>query len=175
MARPRRVTPVTDDDIARYIAARVIEDGDCLRWTGFRVNGHPAGAIGPLKFLVRREVWQAAHGEIPPGRILRCTCETPLCVNLEHLRCTTYQSVAKECGALGLMSGRVRSARIADVKRAGRQAKISQADAEVIRGSDAKGVELAEQFGISPSTVSKIRRGECRREFRANPFAGLIP
>jgi hypothetical protein len=50
------------------------------------------------------------------------TCETPLCVELGHLTLSTYRKVALEMSRQGLMSGPVRSARIAAAKRAGKQA-----------------------------------------------------
>jgi HNH endonuclease len=160
--------------VAQYAAGRTVEDGDCLRWTGTVCNGHPAGAWGGKRCrLIRREVWEAANGPIPAGKIIRCTCETPLCVALDHLSVATYRSVARQCAAQGLMSGPVRSGRIAAAKRAGPQARITQEDARAIRESDESGRVWADRLGISPSTVSKIRRGQVRREFVGNAWSGL--
>lgn len=161
------------DKLHAYVQARVIEDGDCLRWTGYCYNGHLGGTIDRRKVLIRRELYVAAKGPIPKGKILRCICETPLCVNVGHVVPTTYKAVAKECGALGLMSGPVRSARIAAAKRAGAQAKISQEDARAIRASDEPLSVLAARYRLTESTCSKIRRGQVRREFTGNPWAGL--
>lgn len=157
-----------------YVAARIIEDGDCWRWTAGTVNGHPSATInGRRGALVRRELFASIHGPIPRGRIVRCICELPLCVNPAHAMLTTYKAVAKECGALGLMSGPVRSARIAAVKRASTQAKISQEDARAIRASDEPGCVLAARYRVAEATISKIRRGRVRREFAGNPWQGL--
>ena len=157
--------------VAEYILRRVEADAGCMRWTGYCFNGHPAGTIAGKKVLIRRALWEAANGPIPRGRILRCTCETPLCI--EHIELTTHQAVAKKLGALGAMSGPVRSARIAEVKRNGKQAKISQDDARAIRASDEPLAVLAARHGIAEATVSKIRLGKVRREFVGNPWAGL--
>ncbi len=156
-----------------YVADRVIEDGDCLRWIGTTYNGHPGGTLDKKKVLIRRAMYEAKYGPIPKGRVIRCTCETPLCVAEEHFNLSTYKAIAKECGALGLMSGPVRSARIAAVKRAGTQAKILQEDALTIFSSNEKGSVLALRYGISESTVSKIKRGQMRREFVGNPWVAL--
>lgn len=156
-----------------YVAKRVVDDAGCLRWTGYVYNGHPGGTLNGRKFLVRRAVYEAAHGAIPRGLIVRCICETPLCVADDCLKLTTYKAVAKVCGAQGLMSGPVRSARIAEVKRAGKQAKITQEDARAIRASDETGVVLAARYRLSQATISKIQLGQVRREFTGNPWQGL--
>lgn len=156
-----------------YVGARTAEDGDCLRWTGTLYNGHPGGTLDRKKILIRRALYERANGPIPAGKIIRCTCNTPLCVQLKHCKLTTYRDVAKECGALGLMSGPVRSARIAATKRAGTQAKISQDDARAIRASEEPQIVLAERYHIAQATVSKIRLWQVRREFVGNPWTGL--
>ncbi|HUM36198.1 MAG TPA: hypothetical protein PLQ85_04935 [Anaerolineae bacterium] len=164
------------DQLRTYVAAHTIDDAGCLRWTGWSVNGHPGGTIGGRKLLIRRALFEVEHGEpVPAGKVLRCTCGTPLCVVLSHCGLTTYQRIAVACGAQGLMSGPVRSAHIAAAKRAGPQAKIDQEQALAIRASDEPGVVLAARHGISPATVSKIRRGLVRRDFVGNPWAALMP
>ena len=64
------------------------------------------------------------------------------------------------------------TARIAAAKRASPQAKITQADAAAIRASTEVLRILAERYGICIGTVSKIRRGICRKDF-TSPWAGL--
>lgn len=166
-----------NEELATYIRARTVEDAGCLRWTGSTVAGgrHPTMRLpGGKQVLIRRLIVEARLGHpIPRGKIVRCTCETPLCVADDCLVLTTYRAVALECGASGLMSGPVRSARIAATKRAGKQAKIRQEDARAIRDSNDTGVEIARRYGISQGTVSKIRKGHVRREFVGNPWQGL--
>lgn len=159
---------MTKDEFLRHYAARIREDGDCLRWLGSCCNGHPAVRIDGKTVLVRRVLMQPG-----PGKIARCTCGTDDCINPEHLTVTTYRAVAKQLGALGVMSGPVRSARIAAVKRAGKQARITQETARAIRDSDETGRVLAARYGIAEATVSKIRLGQVRREFAGNPWRGL--
>ena len=157
------------------IRARCVEDGDCLRWQGAAVGGrHPSMPHGTKRgALVRRLVWEATHGPIPPGKIIRCTCGTPLCVAVEHLKLTTFAKLGKELGAVGLMSGPIRSANIAAAKRAGSQAKLSQEAVRAIRESGERGTVLAARYRISEATVSKIRKHQVRREFAGNPWQGL--
>ncbi|MCE2909395.1 MAG: HNH endonuclease [Burkholderiaceae bacterium] len=162
-----------DDALARWAVA----DGDCLRWTGSMVGKrHPAftdNTAGRKTVLVRRALWERKHGPVPAGHVLRCTCGMERCVLPAHATPKTYQQIALECGALGLMSGPVRSQRIARAKRAGPQAKISDAQvAELRAGADPIPV-LAERFGISEAYAYRVQRGEARRD-HVTPWQGLM-
>lgn len=156
-------------------AGRYIEDGDCLRWTGACCNGHPSfRATNGKTALVRRALWEEQHGAIPHGKILRCTCETPKCINLCHCVLTTHKRLAKQNGERGLMSGPVRSAKIAATHRARHpKTKLTQDEARAIRDSAETISVLGERYGVAASTAARIKRGEVRREYGGNPFAGL--
>jgi len=155
-----------------YIAKRVIEEGDCLVWQLGLVNGHPNMRMGNKSVLVRRYMWQTAHGNIPKGKVLRCTCGEPRCVNVDHIQPMTYQQIAKIEGRAGKMSGHIRSAKIAETKRR-TTAKITMEMAREIRASSETGVALAKKYGISQKKISYIRLNKVWREYVGNPFAGL--
>ena len=159
--------------LSAYIAARTVDDGGCLRWIGAAGNGHPSMRVDGRQVLARRVIVEMDSGPIARGKIVRCVCETPLCVARDHLIVTTYRAVAKDCGEKGLMSGLVRSARIAAAKRASKQAKLDAQAVIEIRASTATGAALARRYGVSISCVSRIRRGSVWREFAGNPWAGL--
>lgn len=160
-------------DFYAFFEARVRVDGDCLVWTGAISNGHPSCKVNGRQSTVRRRQHELLHGPIPAGKVLRMTCGNKLCVRDAHCKVATRQQVAKECGALGLMSGLLRTARIAEVKRASSQAKITQADAQAIRRSEEPASAVAARYGLSASSIHRIRRGEVRREFAGNVWAGL--
>jgi hypothetical protein len=157
----------------------VIEDGDCLRWTGlcYGKRQHPGVCLYSPKrktLLVRRVLWEEANGPIPAGQIIRCTCETPRCVNIEHCDLTTFGKLAKELGALGIMSGPVRSAKIAATHRERHPlTKCTQEQVREIRASDEPGTVLAARYGVSEATISKYRLGRFRREFGGDVWRGL--
>ncbi len=160
--------------LAEYVSRYSAEDGDCVRWTGFAYGGSPGGVIGSKKFLVARALWEAERGPIKPGVYLRCTCDLKMCINLDHRKLMTQKQMSKLNGSLGLMSGPVRSAKIAATKRAGKQAKVSDADVQAIRESEEPGAVLARRYGVSNATISKYRLYKSRREFGGNPFLGLL-
>ena len=149
-----------------------IEEGDCLLWKRGCCNGHPAMRVGNKTMLVRRLLWQAANGPIPTGKIIRPTCGSLLCINLDHAELTTYQRVAEQCGALGLMSGPVRSAAIQRVKRGSKQGKLSVDDVRAIRASEETTIVLAARFGVAQAHISKVRKHKCQIDYHS-PFAGL--
>jgi len=160
--------------ITDLIASRSVEDGDCIRWTGTMVNGrHPVIFAAGAQHLVRRWLWEQERGPIPAGKILRCTCGMPRCIHLGHVHLTTYHAVAVECGAKGLMSGPVRSAKIAATKRAGPQAVLTDEQVAAIKAGAESVTAAAAAHGVSPSTVHRIRRGDMRRDF-AGPMAGIV-
>jgi hypothetical protein len=166
-------------DFMTHHAERIVEDGDCLRWTGACAGKTRHPAINTLKprrktVLVRRLVWEAEKGAIPPGKIIRCNCGTPQCIAIGHLELTTFGKLAKQLGALGIMSGPVRSANIAAAHRARHpKTKLTQEQVREIRASDEPGTVLAERYGVTESSISKYRLGHCRREYSGNVWQGL--
>ena len=121
--------------------------------------------------LVRRAIWQDKHGDIEPGKIIRMTCETTGCVHPDHMQLTTYKRLAKQLGSLGLMSGPVRSSKIAATKRA-KYAKLTHDAVMEIRSSNETGKALAEKFQVAQGHISKIQLGKCWKQF-SSPWAGL--
>ena len=151
---------------------RTADDAGCAVWQKSCCNGHPAMRQNDKTVLVRRAVWIDMHGPIPAGKIIRMTCETPKCIHPDHMAITTHQKLAKENGAKGLMSGPVRSAKIAATKRA-KHAKLTNADVLEIRSSPEKGRAMAAKHGVDEKHISRIRRHQCWRDF-SNPFAGIF-
>jgi len=155
--------------IAEKLLSNTDDDAGCMVWRGGCINGHPSAGRGEI---VRRMLWTGLNGPIEPGKIIRCTCGTPKCINPEHLEKTTYRKVATELGALGVMSGQKRSAAIARTKRSGPQAKITDEDVRRIRFGGELLRELSADLGINIATVSKIRLGKVRKDF-SSPWSGL--
>lgn len=159
--------------IAEELLSLAVEDGDCLIWTRGCSNGHPATKVNGKNVLVRRAIWEDMNGPIEPGKILRCTCGSKKCINPEHTEKTTYQRLAKQLGAIGVMSGPVRSAKIAATKRAGPTAKLTDSDVARIRSSNETGRVLALELGVNEKTISRVRLGQVRKDYRS-PWGGLL-
>lgn len=141
------------------IHARCIEDGDCLIWQG-STNG--AGHCKIANGSGRRIVWQHAKGLLKPGQLLTVTCGQPKCLNPEHLAITSKAEVARINGA----NPATRAKRVASLERYKRanSAVINMEIARKIRIDPRMGIELAVEFGVSKSLVSRVRTHKAWRE-----------
>ena len=151
---------------------RVIDDGGCMVWQGGHNNGHPSVRINGETKLLRRLLWEREHGDIPTGLVVRMTCGTRSCVNPKCAEIITRGEMAKINGAKGHSSGMARSAAIASVKRAGRQAKLTPLAVIDIRTSGDTQSVLAARWGVSQGHISNVKSQKTYRDF-SSPWFGL--
>lgn len=122
-------------------------DGQCHVWTAC-TNQHGYGQLRPpqatLK-LASHVAWFLASGEWPTCCVLH-HCDNPPCVRFEHL-------------FLGTQADNV-----ADMNAKGRNGNLRLTDAEVvaIRSMPGEQRDIAAAFGVSQSTVWRIRQGQGR-------------
>src|SRR4030095_5152697 len=100
-----------------------------------------------------RVAWQLYRGEIPIGLLVLHRCDTPLCVNPDHLFLGTTRDNALDCVAKGRWGKR-------NFPRGENHhnAKITEATVREIRQSIDTLVVCAERYGLHFGTVSDIRR-----------------
>ena len=84
---PRAFTPKDIED--RSIP---VPEAGCHLWL-FPPTNRGYGQIGQFhrSFSAHRVAYQVFKGEIPAGMCVMHTCDTPLCVNPDHLRLGTHQ------------------------------------------------------------------------------------
>jgi hypothetical protein len=132
--------------------------GDCWLWLAHRKpQGYGQFTLRKGKFVGAHTVaWSLTYGEpIRAGHVVCHRCDNPPCVNPAHLFLGTpsdnaYDSVAK---------GRANRARGVDHP----SARLTEADIRYIReATNYRGLlrDLAADFGVSRTTIAKIRRGE---------------
>jgi hypothetical protein len=122
----------------------------CWLWEGY-VNKDGYGTVtrqGQI-YMAHRYSWIVNRGEIPPGLYLLHRCDTPPCINPDHL----YLGTAADNAA--------------DMKRRGRQldqsgehnhsAKLTEEDVLAIRADARIQREIALDYGINRSLVSLIK------------------
>lgn len=144
--------------LKEWFEARVHVEGDCHIWTGGKygqgygkVNFYPESIIG----AAHRIAFEIYNAEIPHGLITLHICDNKSCVNPDHL-------------VLG-----TRNANMFDLRRKHRAAfgskhpaaKLTSEQAEEIRSTarffeDATHGQIANRFGVSRSTVTKILSGK---------------
>lgn len=94
-----------------------------------------------------RTAYREAHGEIPEGAVVRHTCDNRWCVNPDHLLVGTYADNTRDM-----------------YERNRQSSKIDMTTAREIRASSATPKELREHYGLSRSTIYKIRSGQSWQE-----------
>ena len=144
--------------IERFHAKYKRVDGGCWLWqAGKYAKGYGMFSLG--RFVDRRQHVEYAHriayvlakGDIPQGRVVRHRCDTPACVNPDHLLLGTQADNVNDAAVQGHYSG----------PRPGNR-KLTDAQVEYIRTSSERAVRLAERFGVSKTTISLIRHNKRR-------------
>ncbi|WP_418122271.1 hypothetical protein [Variovorax sp. 160MFSha2.1] len=153
-------------ELVQRLHHRCREDGDCLIWTGRR----SAGGVPRLgDASLRRLVYIDAKGPIQDRFMVTYTCGNSLCINPEHLKATTKSAVLKrtyETTDLALRRS------ITSTREARKKAKLSLEAAREIRASNETIKELGARYGVHPTLISFVRRGEAWKE-PVTPFTGL--
>lgn len=138
-----------------------LTDRGCFEVTShaLNTNGYPVAYLpyycsdGPKRvrkkqMCIHRYVYMTTHGPITPGLHVLHICDNRRCVNPAHLFLGTH---------LVNMADKVNKGRQAKGEACGRS-KIRQSDVEVIIADDRHThKELAEQFGVSRSQITKIK------------------
>lgn len=128
------------------------QKGDCLVWIGRKSNGYGATRWAGESVGTHRLIWTLLHGEIPTGMFVMHKCDNPPCCNIDHLCLGTNAENQFD---------KARKGRQARGRRNGRTKLWPQQVAAIRRRLDAGRTQrdIASEFSISPSAVSKIKRG----------------
>jgi hypothetical protein len=125
----------------------------CWEWDGAR-NGQGYGTFwlrGRSRFA-HRFSYELFNGPIPDGLHILHSCDNPPCVNPKHLRAGTHLENMREARERNRL-----------VVRRGEQHHAAILNGEqvlYIRRSDAPSAHLADQYGVSTSTIQAIRSGQ---------------
>jgi hypothetical protein len=132
---------------------RTDRSGDCWIWLGATTrDGYGVMGIGRNKqHRAHRVSFEVFKGAIPEGMVVCHTCDTPRCVNPDHLFVGTVSDNTQDM----LRKGRH------PIRRDGEHhaTKISHADRELVRAARARGETLttiASRFGVSFQIISAI-------------------
>jgi hypothetical protein len=109
--------------------------------------------VGARQVYAHQFAYERAYGPIPDGMMIRHSCDTPLCCNPGHLSLGTQQDNMNDASLRGRT---LRGER-------GTSAKLSERDVIQIREMllcGTKQKDIANRFGVSPSTISLISSGK---------------
>jgi len=142
----------------------------CWEWT----RGRFAGGYGQVHWrgkggqLAHRVAYELQIGPIPPGLVVRHTCDNPPCVNPNHLTIGTQadniaDAVRRGRVATGDRNGaRKRPERVLRGE-AQPMAKLNRRRVRLIRTLSSRGepqARLAKHFGVSQATIWKVVSGK---------------
>ena len=128
-----------------------VPESGCWLWA----IGMTSGKYGAFNqgrgvvFKAHRYAYECVHGLIPPGLHILHSCDTPLCVNPDHLRAGTQSDNSADMKARGRSLSGARNP----------SAKLNPETVAMIRIYPAGYDRTAEHFGISRSVVRDIRKG----------------
>lgn len=140
------------------ILAMTRRDGECLLWTGTPGSrGYGRVRVGGRWQRTHRTVFMLAHGPIPPGLVVRHSCDRPACVNPSHLGLGTQRDNVRDMHE----RGRARSA----TGPANSKTKLTATQAAEIRArfvpyDRCNGARaLAREFDVAHASITAIVAG----------------
>lgn len=145
--------------IERFHKKYHINENGCWIWAaGTRPNSK--GTLYPRHWSddgksigAHRFSYELIHGAIPKSLYVCHKCDTPLCVNPDHLFVGTHHDNMKD------MVQKHRSFTGRGENKKGR-ARLTNNQASQIRNMNISQVKIAKLFGVSQSTIGRIKRGE---------------
>lgn len=155
------------------LKARCVEEGECWIWQGYFGNGTPMVSHAGKFQAVRRVFTELTQGETRKGGYYVPTCDEKTCVNPEHTAWHNPANHYRRMGAVAMASESGQQIRRAKISAAKRQIS-DEAIADIMHSNDSSRV-VASRHGISPTTVTKYRRGISGTTLQCNPWAGLMP
>lgn len=144
---------VTDRFHKKYIK----QENGCWIWSGgTRPNNkgvlYPRITDGKKDIGAHRFSYMMMHGEIKSDMYVCHKCDTPLCVNPDHLFIGTHQDNMKD------MVNKGRSHK--GFGENANSSKLTNEEAKIIRAMDLSQSEIAFLFKVSQTTISRIKRKE---------------
>jgi hypothetical protein len=148
MALDARPIPV------RLAEHTTVDASGCHLWLGYRVaDGYGHLKVNGIAQRVHRLAWQEAHGPIPEGLCVCHKCDTPNCINVDHLFLGT---VADN------MADKVRKGRHVGAGK-GESHWAATLSAEQVRSIRLDGrtqQEIADDLNVSRSLIQLIKAGK---------------
>jgi hypothetical protein len=113
----------------------------CWLWIGTTLsNGYGTVCIDTKNILAHRHSWQVHRGEIPKGLSVLHRCDTPACVNPDHLFLGTHTDNMQDM-----------------VRKERTRSSLTPADIHAIRNSSETASQAAQRFSVKKSTITAIR------------------
>ena len=144
--------------VVRFHASyRVDDETGCWMWLGHPrgSNGYGSIKVGGRAEVAHRYSWALHHGPIPEGLIVCHKCDTPLCVNPEHLFVGTHSDNQQDKMRKGRMGDVGTKTPLRGESNPG--SVLSEQDVLKIRNMDEPQRRIARMFGVTQAAISAIK------------------
>jgi hypothetical protein len=130
----------------------------CWFWMGaVNTYGYPHSYMGGKCYMMHRVSYEAHKGPIPKGLLACHHCDTPLCINPDHIFIGTEADNSADCARKGRASRGEKHP----------FAKLNEAKVREMRAIHAAGgtqiTQLARMFGVSRPVAQKVCQGKLWR------------
>lgn len=151
----------------RFLKSYVV-DGDCWIWKGTERGQNGYGGIkhDGKQWMAHRFSWQMHNGPIPDGKIVCHKCDTPKCVNPNHLFLGTQQDNMDDRGAKGRsasgdgLSESIKKGWKEKEYKNVRHKKLTEKQVVEIISSSLKNSELAKIYSVTRQCIYLIKTGK---------------
>jgi hypothetical protein len=136
----------------------------CWIWTGSAVNSVGYGRFGMGSGeteYAHRASWRLFRGEIPSGKHVCHHCDVRLCVNPDHLFIGTAADNMRDASKKGRIVLPKDEQRLRGEDQP--MAKLTNEQVRQIRSAFKANCDLAREFGVDPSAISRIRSRQTYR------------
>ncbi len=160
MKSGKRVSPksLEPGDLRRYVLAHCVRNSEngCLEWQRARTGAGYGHFYAQGQHFYAHTVM--LKKPLEPGEETCHTCDNPPCCDPKHVFGGTRKVNVRDA----LSKGRLNTA---GLKRHGRgaahpAAKLTEAQVAEIRASAQTGYALAKVYGVTQTTISRIRKGQ---------------
>jgi hypothetical protein len=153
------------------------EEGDCMLWKhGTNSYGYPLARIDGITVNVRKWVFEQAGKTMKNRHVIATRCGNRTCLNPDHLICVTRSSsnaAAYRTGRRNVASETAARRQSAALQGGIWTPKLNLEKARAIRamkGGSRSQQSIADEYGISRSTVGEIWSGRRWRESSYSVF-----
>lgn len=162
------------------IKARCEIDHKCWIWAGGKTGNNVPSIFAPdhtkggmRTQQGRRAVWHMTSVQpIHPGWVVFGTCDEPLCLNPDHIRCAPRAKHGERMAASGKLKNNTRKI-IANRAILRKRASLTLDQITQICLSEETGRAISARLGIPATTISKARRGAYKCYSGIGMFSGL--
>lgn len=131
-----------------------VPEGGCLISTSaWTAKGYSLITVNGVRLYAHRYAYEQAFGPIPAGMMVCHKCDVRSCCNPSHLFLGTAQDNSNDAKAKRRMH----------IGERNYNAKLSDEAVKAIRSSSKTNAELAIDYGVNQSVISRVRAGKVWR------------